>query len=73
MLRDGESSRSIFQKQKNMFTQKEIDYINSQHLARLATVSKSMKPDVAPVGFRFDGKTFLSRALILPRRTNTKM
>ena len=41
-----------------MFTQKEIDYINSQHLARLATVSKSMQTDVAPVGFRFDGETF---------------
>lgn len=41
-----------------MFTQKEIAYINSQHLARLATVSKSMQPDVAPVGFRFDGENF---------------
>ncbi|MEP7134886.1 MAG: PPOX class F420-dependent oxidoreductase [Chloroflexota bacterium] len=41
-----------------MFTEKEIAYINSQHLARLATVSKSMQPDVAPVGFRFDGETF---------------
>lgn len=41
-----------------MFTQKETAYINSQHLARLATVSKSGQPDVAPVGFRFDGKTF---------------
>jgi pyridoxamine 5'-phosphate oxidase family protein len=41
-----------------MFTEKEIAYINSQHLARLATVSKSMQPDVAPVGFRFDGENF---------------
>jgi PPOX class F420-dependent enzyme/OxyR family protein len=41
-----------------MFTEKEIAYINSQHLARLATVSKSGQPDVAPVGFRFDGKKF---------------
>jgi len=41
-----------------MFTQKEIAYINSQHLARLATVSKSGQPDVAPVGFRFDGEKF---------------
>ena len=41
-----------------MFTKKEIAYINSQHLARLATVSKSLQPDVAPVGFRFDGKSF---------------
>jgi pyridoxamine 5'-phosphate oxidase family protein len=41
-----------------MFTEKEKAYINSQHLARLATVSKSNQPDVAPVGFRFDGEKF---------------
>lgn len=41
-----------------MFTEKEKAYINSQHLARLATVSKSLQPDVAPVGFRFDGEKF---------------
>jgi pyridoxamine 5'-phosphate oxidase family protein len=41
-----------------MFTEKEKAYINSQHLVRLATVSKSNQPDVAPVGFRFDGKNF---------------
>jgi pyridoxamine 5'-phosphate oxidase family protein len=43
---------------KTMFTEKEIAYINSQHLARLATVSRSNQPDVAPVGFRFDGEKF---------------
>ena len=42
-----------------MFTEKEKAYINSQHLARLATVSKSNQPDVAPVGFRFDGEKFV--------------
>jgi len=41
-----------------MFTEKEKAYINSQRLARLATVSKSQQPDVAPVGFRFDGENF---------------
>jgi pyridoxamine 5'-phosphate oxidase family protein len=41
-----------------MFTEKERAYINSQHLARLATVSKSGQTDVAPVGFRFDGEKF---------------
>jgi len=41
-----------------MFTEKEIAYIHSQHLVRLATVSSSGQTDVAPVGFRFDGKTF---------------
>jgi pyridoxamine 5'-phosphate oxidase family protein len=41
-----------------MFTQKEIAYIQSQPLARLATVSPALQPDVAPVGFRFDGENF---------------
>lgn len=43
---------------KPVFTEKEVDYINSQRLARLATVASSQQPDVAPVGFRFDGETF---------------
>jgi len=41
-----------------MFTEKEIAYIQSQPLARLATVSTSLQPDVAPVGFKFDGEKF---------------
>ena len=41
-----------------MFTEKEKSYINSQRLARLATVNQSIQPDVAPVGFRFDGQKF---------------
>ena len=41
-----------------MFTPQEIAYIKSQRLARLATVSKTYQPDVAPVVFRFDGETF---------------
>lgn len=41
-----------------MFTQKEIDYLKSQPLARLATISPAMQPDVAPVGFKFDGDKF---------------
>ena len=42
-----------------MFTEKEISYLQSQPLARLATVSTTFQPDVAPVGFRFDGDKFL--------------
>ena len=41
-----------------MFTEKEKAYINLQHLLRLATVSTAMQPDVAPLGFRFDGEKF---------------
>ncbi len=44
-----------------MFSQKEIDYLKSQRLARIATVAASIQegsvqPDVVPVGFDFDGE-----------------
>ena len=38
-----------------MFSEKEVAYIKSQRLARIATVSKKQQPDVAPVSFEFDG------------------
>lgn len=41
-----------------MFSEKEIGYIKSQRLARIGTASKDGVPDVAPVGFDFDGKYF---------------
>lgn len=41
-----------------MFSQPEIDYLKSQRLARIATVSSNSQPDVAPVGFEFDGEHF---------------
>jgi hypothetical protein len=36
-----------------MFSEKEIAYLQSQRLARIATVSADGKPDVAPGGFTF--------------------
>ena len=36
----------------------EIEYLKSQRLARIATVSRDGQPDVVPVGFEFDGKYF---------------
>lgn len=43
-----------------IFTQKEIEYLKSQRLARIATSSAQLEgppqPDVAPVGFDFDGE-----------------
>ena len=42
-----------------MFSEKEVAYLISQRLARIATVSSSMHPDVSPVGFEFDGKRFI--------------
>jgi pyridoxamine 5'-phosphate oxidase family protein len=42
----------------SMFSEKEVEYLRSQHLARIATSSSDEIPDVAPVGFDFDGKYF---------------
>ncbi len=41
-----------------MFTERERAYLKEQQLARIATASKSSQPDVAPVGFDFDGEHF---------------
>jgi pyridoxamine 5'-phosphate oxidase family protein len=41
-----------------MFSEPEIRYLKSQHLVRVATVSKKGQPDVVPVGLEFDGKNF---------------
>jgi pyridoxamine 5'-phosphate oxidase family protein len=46
---------------KSIFTQKEIEYLKSQRLARIATATftqqeGSTQPDVVPVGFDFDGE-----------------
>ena len=40
------------------FTDEEVAYLRSQRLARIATVSQEGQPDVAPVGFEFDGTHF---------------
>lgn len=41
-----------------MFSQPEIDYLKSQRLAWIATVSSNSQPDAAPVGFEFDSEHF---------------
>ena len=48
-----------------IFSEKEIEYLKSQRLARIATAAASsspsegsIQPDVVPVGFDFDGKYF---------------
>ena len=51
-----------FSMSKSIFSQKEIEYLKSQRLARIATAAtltqeeKSIQPDVVPVGFDFDGE-----------------
>ncbi|MDQ3837373.1 MAG: PPOX class F420-dependent oxidoreductase [Thermoproteota archaeon] len=43
----------------NIFSEKEVEYLKSQYLARISTVSpEDLQPDVAPVGFDFDGEYF---------------
>lgn len=49
-----------------MFTEKELAYIKSQLLARLATVSADGQPDAAAVGYRFDGNHFIIGGMNLP-------
>ena len=41
-----------------MFTDAELAYLKSQRLARLATASPDLQPDVAAVVFQFDGEFF---------------
>ena len=55
-----------------MFTEKEIAYLQSQPLARLATVSAYLQPDVAPVGFRFDGGKFFITGFDITRTLKYK-
>ena len=50
-----------------MFSEKEIAYLRTQRLTRIATVSKELQPDVAPVGFDFDGVYFYVGGLDLSR------
>ena len=46
--------------QDMIFSRNETEYLKSQRIARIATVSmledRSMQPDVVPVGFDFDGE-----------------
>jgi pyridoxamine 5'-phosphate oxidase family protein len=62
-----------------MFTEKEKEYIKSQRLARIATVSSvspsdmaSNQPDVVPVGFDFDGEYFYVGGINILKSTKYK-
>jgi pyridoxamine 5'-phosphate oxidase family protein len=50
------------------FTAEETAYLKSQRLARIATVGPDGQPDVAPVGFEFDGTYFYVGGMA-PERT----
>ena len=64
-----------------IFSQKEIEYLKSQRLARIATASVSSKeegeqgsiqPDVVPVGFDFDDDYFYVGGMNLLKSTKYK-
>jgi len=50
-----------------IFSDSELEYLQSQRLARIATVSGNGEPDVAPVGFRIDGDTVVVGGLDLTK------
>jgi pyridoxamine 5'-phosphate oxidase family protein len=63
-----------------IFSEKEIEYVKSQHLARIATASVSSKegeegsiqPDVVPIGFDFDDHHFYVGGMNLLKSTKYK-
>jgi pyridoxamine 5'-phosphate oxidase family protein len=57
---------------KAMFSEKELAYLKSQRLARIATASKDGQPDVAPVGFDFDGEHFYVGGLSITKTLKYK-
>lgn len=63
-----------------IFSQNEKDYLNTQHIARIATASISssedgsrlVQPDVVPVGFDFDGEFLYVSGMNLLKSTKYK-
>src|SRR2546426_11580592 len=55
-----------------MFSEKELACLKSQRLARIATASKELQPDVATVGFDFDGSYFYVGGLNLAKTLKYK-
>lgn len=55
-----------------MFSAQEIAYLDAQRLARIATASTQGQPDVAPVGFEFDGVDFYVGGLDLRKTLKYK-
>jgi pyridoxamine 5'-phosphate oxidase family protein len=63
-----------------LFSQKEMDYLNSQRLARIAIAAAptlsdeadSVQPDVVPVGYDFDGDCFYVGGMNLLKSTKYK-
>jgi pyridoxamine 5'-phosphate oxidase family protein len=62
----------------SILSQKEIEYLKSQRLARIATAAvptdeeRSVQPDVVPVGFDFDGEYFYVGGMNILKSTKYK-
>jgi pyridoxamine 5'-phosphate oxidase family protein len=55
------------------FSKKEVEYLKSQPLARISTVSaEDLQPDVSPVGFDFDGEYFYVSGIHLSKTRKYK-
>jgi pyridoxamine 5'-phosphate oxidase family protein len=64
---------SIHKKKENfMFSEQERAFLQSQTLARFATVAVSGQPDVDAVGFGFDGERFFISGYALERSRKYK-
>jgi pyridoxamine 5'-phosphate oxidase family protein len=66
-----------------MFSQREIEYLDSQRIVRMATATSdalspkeggegSIQPDVVPVGFDFDGDYFYVSCMNLLKSTKAQ-
>ncbi len=55
-----------------VFTDEELEFLATQHLARLATASASGVPDVSPVGFGVDGDSIISGGLDITKTVRTQ-
>jgi len=55
-----------------VFTEAEIEYLNAQPLARIATASASGVPDVAAVGFGLDGEEVVTGGFDLTKTVRYK-
>ncbi|HXG30591.1 MAG TPA: PPOX class F420-dependent oxidoreductase [Thermodesulfobacteriota bacterium] len=55
-----------------MFSEKEVDFLRSQKLARVATVSKDIQPDVAVVSYELEGERFIIPSLDMEKTLKYK-
>ena len=55
-----------------LFSEKELQYLKSQRLARLGTATKNGVPNVAAVGFDFDGTYFYVGGIHLTKTNKYK-